>query len=381
MAFRLRGALAAVAALPLVLAVGCAGAAGQSPPNPAVVSGSALTGPGSGIPAGPAATPIALTETGSTLLFPLFGAWAAAYHQAHVAVTITTTATGSGTGIADASAGSADLGASDAFLSSGNLVQKPDLLNIPLAISARQINYNLPGLRPGVHIRLSGAVLAQMYEGVIRSWNSPAIAALNPGVSLPRTAVAPLHRAESSGDTFLFSSYLSTGDPSWNARIGYGTTVAWAAAPAARGESGNGGMVTGCEATPGCVAYIGISYLSQALSAGLGEAELQNAAGKFVLPTATSMRAAVASFVSAIPANETISMVNGPATGGYPIVNFEYAIVAADQPTAIKARDIKAFLHWVITTGNLIQYLDQVQFQALPGPVVALADAQIATIR
>jgi phosphate transport system substrate-binding protein len=192
--------------------------------------------------------------------------------------------------------------------------------------------------------------------------------------------VVPLHRAESSGDTFLFSSYLSTGDPGWNASIGYGTTVAWPAAPGARSESQNSGMVTGCEATVGCVAYIGISYLSLALAGGLGEAELENAAGQFLQPTGASMRAAVASFVSAIPANETISMVKGPAPDGYPIVNFEYAIVAANQPTATKARDIKAFLHWAITTGNSARYLDQVQFQPLPGPVVSLADAQIARI-
>jgi phosphate transport system substrate-binding protein len=375
-----RAVLAAAISLPLVLAASCSGVSGQGQVDPAAVPPAASSGRGSGIP-GPASVPVTLTETGSTLLAPLFTAWASGYHSAFPSVTITTAATGSGTGISDASDGSADLGASDAFLSSGNLVRSPDLLNIPLAISAQQVNYNLPGLRSGVHLRLNGAVLAQMYEGGVRTWNSPAIAALNPGVALPHTRVVPLHRSESSGDTFLFTSYLSTDDPGWNARIGYGTTVAWPAAPGAVGESGNSGMVTGCEATPGCVAYVGISYLSQALSGGLGEAELQNAAGRFLLPTAASMRAAVATFVSAIPANETISMVNGPARDGYPVVNFEYAIVAANQPNATKARDVAAFLHWAITTGNSAQYLDQVRFQALPAPVATLADAQIARIR
>jgi phosphate transport system substrate-binding protein len=377
-ACRFRAMLAVVIAVLLALVAGCSGAAIRSSASLALLSSPAP--PGSGIPRGPAPADVTLAETGSTLLYPLLRTWATAYHHSYPSVTIKTAATGSGTGIADASAGSADLGASDAFLSSGDLVKEAGLLNIPLAISAQQINYNLPGLRRGVHIRLNGTVLAQMYEGVIRTWNSPAIAALNPGVALPGTRVVPLHRAESSGDTFLFSSYLSTDDPGWNASIGYGTTVAWPAAPGALSESQNGGMVTGCEATIGCVAYIGISYLSSARSGGLGEAELENAAGHFLLPTAASMRAAVATFVSAIPANETISMVNGPAPDGYPVVNFEYAIVVANQRTATKARDIKAFLHWAITTGNSPQYLDQVQFQALPGPVVSLADDQIARI-
>jgi phosphate transport system substrate-binding protein len=232
-----------------------------------------------------------------------------------------------------------------------------------------------------VHIRLNGTVLTDMYQGRIRTWNSPAITALNPGVPLPPTKIVPLHRAESSGDTFLFSSYLATSNPAWNSAIGYGTTVAWPAAPGALAEKGNAGMVAACKATPGCVAYVGISYLSQALAAGLGEAQLANAAGQYELPTSTTLSAAAASFVSLLPPNETISMVDGPASAGYPIVNYEYAIVTTRQPSAAKARDLRAFLHWAITTGNSAQFLGQVRFQPLPGPVVSLADAQIAQIR
>lgn len=381
MAIRFRMVLAAATVVPLVLAMaaGCSGQPLAAPGTAATTKASQR--PGNGIPSSPGSATISLSETGSTLLYPLFGTWATAYHQKFPNVTITTSATGSGTGIADAAAGTADIGASDAFLSSGDLVQNPSLLNIPLAISAQQVNYNLPRLGPGVHVRLNGAVLARIYQGQITSWNDPAIAALNPGVSLPAIKVRPLHRAESSGDTFLFSSYLSTDDPGWNSAIGYGTTVAWPPAPGALAEQGNAGMVTACSATPGCVAYIGISYLSQALRAGLGEAELENAAGQFVLPTGSSLRAAVTSFVAATPANETISMVNGPAAGGYPIVNYEYAIVAMDQPTRAKARAIEAFLHWAITAGNSVKYLSQVRFDPLPAPVVALADAQIARVR
>jgi phosphate transport system substrate-binding protein len=128
------------------------------------------------------------------------------------------------------------------------------------------------------------------------------------------------------------------------------------------------------------VAYIGISYLSAALAGGLGEAQLANTLGQYELPTSASISVAVASFVSSTPTNETISMVDGPASGGYPIVNYEYAIVSAKQPTAASARDVKAFLRWAITTGNSAQYLDRVRFQPLPGPVVLLGKAQIAKI-
>ncbi len=373
MALRPRVLAAVAAAAPLMLAAACSGSAGPAP----LVATPAAPG---GIPTGPAPGPQHLSETGSTLLFPLLRTWAAAYHQQHGNVSIATAPTGSGKGIAEASAGTVDIGASDAYLSSGDLVTKPAMLNIPLAVSAQQVNYNLPGLRASAHLKLNGKVLAEMYQGSITSWNDPRIAAINPGVALPHIRVVPLHRAESAGDTFLFTSYLSTQDASWDRVTGYGTTVAWPSVPGARAETGNTGMVAGCKATPGCVAYVGIAYLSAAANAGLGYAALRNALGAYEAPSAKTIGAAVASFVSATPVNETISMVDGPAVTGYPIVNYEYAIVSARQPAPAKARDIKAFLHWAITAGNAPRYLDQVRFQPLPGPIVSLSDAQIAKI-
>jgi phosphate transport system substrate-binding protein len=368
--------LAVVAAIPVTLVAACGSGPGSAASRAAVTADSA----DSRLPASAAPQRITLTESGSTLLYPLLRAWAGEYHFLFPQLTVATAATGSGAGIASASAGTVNIGGSDAYLSSGDLVKNRSLVNIPLAISAQQADYNLPGLGPGVHLNLSGIVLAQMYQGLITHWDDPAIVALNPGVRLPHTRVVPLHRADSSGDTFLFTSYLSTHDPAWNKAIGYGTTVAWPAVTGTLTRTGNSGMVAGCRATPGCVAYIGISYLSSALAGGLGEARLANGSGQYVLPTPATISAAVASFVSSTPANETISMINGPAPGGYPIVNYEYAIVSTRQPSAVRARDIRAFLHWAITIGNAASYLDQVRFEPLPGPVVSLSDAQIASI-
>jgi phosphate transport system substrate-binding protein len=347
-------------ALLLVVTAACGSVA-------SVPGGAAASGKRAG--ADPAAT--TLTETGSTLLYPLMQAWAAGYHTQVPSVTVTVAATGSGTGIADASAGTADIGTSDAYLSSGDLVKNPALLNIPLAIAAQQVDYNLPGFGAGRHLRLDGQVLAQMYQGTITAWNAPAIAALNPGVRLPATTVVPVHRSDSSGDTFLFSSYLSTQDPAWNAAIGYGTTVAWPSVAGAVAAHGNSGVVAACEKAAGCVAYAGISYLSAALAGGLG---------RYELPTAATISASVGSFVSSTPPNETISMVDGPAADGYPIVNYEYAIVSTTQPSPDKARAIRAFLSWVITTGNSAGYLNAVRFQPLPADVVTLATEQIGRI-
>ena len=374
---RYRILIAIAAAVPLMLS-GAACSSGN-PASPVAVPSSA--GSGGGVPLTPAPAPQTLYEAGSTLLQQAMGHWAAGYHDQYPNVVVKPGGGGSTKGISEASAGTINIGGSDAYLSSGDLVKNPTLLNVPLAISAQQVNYNVPGLRPGTNLHLDGLVLAKMYDGTIKTWSNPAISQLNPHVSLPSTPVVPLHRSDGSGDTFLFTSYLSTHDSNWNRNFGYGTKVAWPKVAGAKGETGNQGMVKGCHDTVGCVAYIGISFQNAANQAQLGEAALLNTANQPELPNKTSIDAAVASFVSSTPPNETISMIDGPASTGYPIVNYEYAIVSTQQRSATAARDLKAFLHWIITTGNSLPYLGSSQFQPLPGPVVSLSDAQIAKIR
>ena len=330
------------------------------------------------------AQPETIKEAGSSLLYPLMGTWAAAYHRQAPGVTVTAASTSSGKGIAAASAGTVDLGASDAYLSSGDLVKTPALLNIPLAIAAQTIIYNLPDMSTSSHVRLDAAVLAGIYEGTITMWDDPLIAAINPRVSLPPVKIVPVYRADMSGDTFLFTGYLSTGSQSapgtqWNSKVGYGTTVAWPHVPGALSETGSLNVLQACESTPGCVAYNGISYLHQALAHNLGEAELENYVGQYTLPTAQPVRDSVASFVSLTPPNETISLIDGPSPTGYPIVNYEYAVVSTRQPAG-KASALKAFLNWVITTGNQASYLGPMGFQPLPKPLVTLGEQQIAEI-
>jgi phosphate transport system substrate-binding protein len=314
-----------------------------------------------------------LKETGSSLLYPLFSIWVAAYRSQFPRITITTASTGSGTGLAAAADGKADVGASDAYLSSANVAASPDLENIPLAVSAQQVSYNLPGLKGS--LRLSGAILAQMYQGTITTWNDPAIARLNPGVTLPPARVVPLHRSDSSGDTFLFTTYLSRQDQAWSSSVSYGTTVAWPSIPGAIAAKGNTGMVSSCAATRGCVAYIGISYESQTAAAGLGQAALLDDAGSYEQPTAATIGADAAGFASTTPASGTLSLIDGTSAGAYPLVNYEYAIVSTSQPTTTKATDLQALLNWILTTGQQSTYLAQVNFQPLPPSVVAIAEA------
>ena len=323
-----------------------------------------------------------VTETGSTLMYPLFNLWAGGYNTKFSSTTIQTAGTGSGTGISSAESGTIDIGASDAYLSPSVATANPDLRNIPTAISAQMVAYNVPGVLS--HLKLSGKLVSEIYQGQVTKWNDSSIASANPGVTLPNIPIVALHRSDSSGDTFIFTQYLSKADPSgWGTKIGFNTTVPWPAAPGALGESGNSGMVTGCKATPGCIAYIGISYLTQTLQAGLGYAALGNGHGQFVVPTQASIAAEAAGYVKKTPANGTISLIYGNINNGYPIVNYEYAIVSTHQSASSAAKNIRSVLEWAINSndGNASSYLSQVNFQPLPAKVVAQSVKQILSIQ
>lgn len=322
-----------------------------------------------------------ITETGSTLLYPLWNIWAPAYQGTFPQVSLTTGGTGSGTGIADAANGTVNIGSSDAYLSSSQLTANPTLLNIPIGISYQVIEYNIPGIT--AHLKLNGSLLSQIYQGQITNWNDSAIQSLNPGVNLPNLKIVALHRSDGSGDTFIFSTYLNDTDPSWASKYSYGTTVSWPAIPNALGENGNGGMVSGCSATPGCIAYVGISFLGSVLSGGQTYAQLENGMGQYVLPTETAAATEAAGFTAKTPATGTISMVDGKVLGGYPIVNYEYAIVNKNQSSTSVATAVRSLLEWAIdpSYGNSAQYLGQVRFVPLPVKIVTQSYLQIKQIQ
>ena len=320
-----------------------------------------------------------LVETGSSLLYPLFNLWVPDFTAAHPGIKVSTTSTGSGAGIAQSIKGLVQVGASDAYLSDGLVKAHPTMLDIPLAISSQAVNFNIPGLN-GKTINLSGPILAGIYSGKITMWNDPAIKAANPGVDLPAHKIVPIHRLDGSGDTFIFTQYLSDSDKSWAKTVRYGTSVSWPSVVGGIGANGNSGMVTALTSNPYGVAYVGVSYADQVAKAGLGVAALKNKAGNFVTPKPENVAAAAASVVNKTPADERISMIFAPGPNAYPIVNYEYAIVNAKQPNKETAEAVKTLLNWAITEGNNSKYLEKVHFAPLPASVVKLSQAQINKI-
>jgi phosphate transport system substrate-binding protein len=324
-------------------------------------------------------TAVTLKESGSSLMFPYLQTVVAPLTSAYSNITLSPAAGGSGKGISDTIAGASDLGGSDAYLSPGQMAQNPGLANLPVAVSAQDVYVNVPGV---TSLKLSGDVIAKIYMGQITKWNDAAIASLNSGTNLPSTGIVPVRRVDSSGDTFLFTSFLAATNSAWSNGPSIGTTVTWPSVSAEITANGNPGMVTSCQSTPGCIAYIGISAQASANSANLTLVKLQNKAGQFVNADDATIASAVNAVASQIPANLAQSLIYQDGAQSYPIVNYEYLVVNKSQTDANKSLAIRTFLVWMIDTngGATPANLSKANFIALPTAVLNKVKAAIAAI-
>ena len=227
-----------------------------------------------------------ITGAGSTFVYPILSKWSEAYSQKN-GTRVNYQSIGSGGGIAQIKAATVDFGASDAPLPPDQL-REIGLAQFPLVIGGIVPVVNVEGVQPG-QLRFSRPLLADIYLGKIKKWNDAAVTALNPGVQLPDLAITVVHRSDGSGTTFNWVNYLSKVSPEWKEKVGEGTSVAW---PAGVGGKGNEGVAQYVVRIKGSIGYVEYAYVLQNnMTYGL----VQNAAGNFVKPDATSFQTAAAS--------------------------------------------------------------------------------------
>jgi phosphate transport system substrate-binding protein len=308
-----------------------------------------------------------LTGAGSTLVYPLVSQWGADY-QSSAGVGITYGSVGSGAGIAQITARTVDFGASDAPMTPDQASKANGVLQIPWALAATVVSYNVPGVK--AHIKLTGSMLANIFLGQITNWNDPKIKKLNPKAPLPDLKITPVYRSDGSGDTFVFTDYLTQVSSPWRANVGNATQVQF---PAGVGAKGNDGVAGVIKSTSGAVGYVSLSY---DFANGLQFALLRNAAGQFPAPSIASISEAAKS-VANVPASNSISIVNPPKTfpKAYPMSTFTYALVPAKSS---KADMLKPFLTYAITTGQ--KFGAKLAFAPLPSKILNIDKATIAKI-
>jgi len=293
-----------------------------------------------------------LTGAGSTLVFPLMQNWISNF-EIKEGIPVKYSAVGSGTGIAQITARTVDFGASDAPLTPEQASACNGCVQIPWALSATGVGFNIPGVKK---LNLSGSVLAGIYFGKITKWNDPKIKKINPGVKLPGLNITPVFRSDGSGDTYAFTNYLSKISPAWKSEVGYATTVGFKAGV---GAKGNSGVTSTVVKTPGAIGYISAFYL---IAAGLHAAAIENKAGNFELPNIPNISSA-ASYVKGLPSSNTVSITNPPkkAKIAYPISTFTYAIIPHSAP---QKGFLQQFARYCLTIGQ--KYGAALDFAPLP---------------
>lgn len=315
-----------------------------------------------------------LTGAGATFPNPLYSKWFSAY-AAKTGIKINYQSIGSGGGIKQLSEQTVDFGASDAPMSDVELAKAKGgpVLHIPTALGAVAITYNLPEV--AAPLKLTGDLIAAIYQGRITRWNDPRIASLNPGASLPASDILVVHRSDGSGTSYVFTDYLSKVSAAWAAKPGKGKDVQW---PTGVGAKGNEGVAGQVKQTPGALGYTELAYATQNK---LATALIQNADGEFTAPTIAAVTAAATGASATLPKDTDyrVSIVNAPGKGVYPISSFTWILVYQHPADVAKGKLIVDFLRWALTDGQAME--QALDYAPLPDVMRAALVSRLDTVK
>jgi len=308
-----------------------------------------------------------INGAGATFPYPLYSKWFSDYTKVNTAVRFNYQSIGSGGGINQFTAGTVDFGATDAPMNADQLAKVPDAIHVPMVLGAVVITYNAPieGLR------LTQALVADIFLGRIKKWNDPAIAAVNPSTKLPDANITVARRSDGSGTTYVFTDYLSKISPEWKEQVGTGTSVSW---PVGLGGKGNEGVTGLVKQTPGAIGYVELVYANQNK---LAKAILQNKDGNFVAPTLQATSAAAAGV--AIPEDYRVSLTNASGKDAWPIAAFTWLLVHKDTRDPVKGEAVAKFLWWAVHEGQATAA--SLEYAPLPKPVVVMVEKTIRSLQ
>lgn len=342
----------------MILAVGAAalllGACGKAPTNRSNGAGQ------------PTAATGQITGAGSTFVYPVLAAWSGDYAK-QTGQAVNYQSIGSGGGVSQIKAGTVDFGATDQPLEPKEL-QESGLAQFPVVIGGVVPVVSIPGIAPG-QLKLTGPLLADIYAGRVKKWNDPAIIAINAGVALPNADIAVVHRSDGSGTSFNFTHYLSQVSTPWKSGPGEGKSVDW---PVGIGGKGNEGVAGYVKQIPNSIGYVEYAYV---LQNHMAFAQLQNAAGSFVAPSAASFQAAAASADWKNARDFFLVMTNAPGANAYPITATTFVLMHRQPKDKARSDAALDFFRWALKDGQgQAQKLDYVP---LPADLVRQVESYI----
>jgi phosphate transport system substrate-binding protein len=309
-----------------------------------------------------------ITGAGSTFVYPILSKWSNDY-SVKGGDKVNYQSIGSGGGIAQIKAATVDFGASDKPLPPEELAQA-GLGQFPVVIGGVVPVVHLPGVRPG-QLRFTGPLLAAIYAGEVKTWNDPNIARLNPGVKLPSSNITVVHRSDGSGTTFNWVHYLSQVSPAWKAKVGEGTSVQW---PTGIGGKGNEGVAAYVNQIPNSIGYVEYAYVVQNK---MIYGQVQNAAGKFIAPSARSFQAAASHANWGATKDFYLVMTNAPGADSYPITATTFVMMYKQPKNPAQSAAALKFFRWALEKGQ--PQAVSLQYVPLPAPLVKQIESYMAS--
>ena len=305
-----------------------------------------------------------ITGAGATFPFPIYAKWADAYKK-ETNVGLNYQSIGSGAGIKQIQAKTVTFGATDAPLEFAAL-EKDGLVQWPQVMGALVAVVNIEGLKSNEMV-LDGATLGDIYLGKIKTWNDPAIAKLNPKLTLPTAAITVVRRSDGSGTTFVWTNYLSESNAEWKTKAGVGTAVEW---PVGVGAKGNEGVAGNVGQTKNSIGYVEYAYAKQNK---LTYAALINKAGKTVQPSITTFQAAAANADWSKAPGYRIVLTNQNGDTSWPITAATFILMHKQPADKVAAADALKFFAWAFEKGD--KMADDLDYIPMPDSVVALIKA------
>jgi phosphate transport system substrate-binding protein len=321
-----------------------------------------------GLVAGPAIAGN-ISGAGATFPAPVYAKWAESY-KAQTSAALNYQAIGSGGGIKQINANTVDFGASDKPLKPEALAAA-GLQQFPTVIGGVVPVMNVPGVSTG-QIRFTAKVLADIYLGLIKTWDDPVLASWNKGVKLPHMPITVVHRSDGSGTSFLFTSYLSMGDELWAKGPGGNDSVNW---PVGIGGKGNDGVAAFVKQTQGSIGYVEYAYAKQN---NMTYALMQNKSGKWVAPTAANFAAAAAGAKWSAAPGFYLLLLDQPGANAWPITGATFILMHSKQTNAQNGHDVLTFFDWAYKNGDA--QAASLDYVTLPAPVKALVRKSWSTI-
>jgi len=305
-----------------------------------------------------------ITGAGATFIYPILSKWSDSYNN-KTGNKINYQSIGSGGGIAQIKAATVSFGSSDKPLEPKEL-EEAGLAQFPSVIGGVVPVINIEGIDAG-KVKLTGPLLADIFQGKITAWNDPAIAQINPGVKFGDAKINVVHRSDGSGTTFNFVNYLSKVSPEWKSKVGEGTSVQW---PVGVGGKGNEGVAAYVKQIKGSIGYVELAY---ALQNKMAYTAVQNAAGKFVQPTAESFQAAAASADWKNAKDFFLVITNAPGENSWPITATNFILVYKQPKDKEGTKAALDFFKWAYADGG--KQAEELDYVPLPKPLIDQVEA------